>query len=450
MKPIRWKGGVAACALLIGGQAFAQSMDLEGVRVTVAETKKRGLRAVVLGNVRDVEVGDTFQIDLSLSDGVSTLAQITGRTFTAGDPDIDERIDPQTRLVVKFDELKGNLSARLRVRDLDYGTTFEGAAEINRIDDVLGQEMVLIGEGSAKLENPNPAPPPPPPPNVPPTAIATVSPTEGDVPVNARLSAESSFDSDGELVDFAWAIQDAGGNISERTGEVANFEFTEPGAYTITLTVTDDDNATATDVAQFNATETPNRAPRFSINAPPEPQKAQTPIRFEFTGSDPDGDPLTYAWDFDGDGEIDSTERTVNWVFEEAGVFTVSLTATDPEGLSDTAQRTIQILPPNQPPIAAISCSAVDDISGSFSCSGADSSDPDGEVVSYSWTFDAGQFGSASGSGEQSGATFNFGLVQFETIRVTLTVADEEGLSDTQLSLIMFSTCGGAGQPLCL
>jgi hypothetical protein len=52
--------------------------------------------------------------------------------------------------------------------------------------------------------------------------------------------------------------------------------------------------------------------------------------------SDPNGDTLTYAWDFDGDGQFDDgTGAIVNFTFAEAGARLVAVKATDPAGNTD-------------------------------------------------------------------------------------------------------------------
>ena len=88
---------------------------------------------------------------------------------------------------------------------------------------------------------------------------------------------------------------------------------------------------------------TTNRAPTAVASANPTSGPAPLTVNFSGTGSsDPDGDPLTYAWDLDGDGAYDdSTSATPNWTYATPGAVTVRLRVTDPGGLSGTTTLTV-------------------------------------------------------------------------------------------------------------
>ncbi|MFE2031783.1 ThuA domain-containing protein [Streptomyces scopuliridis] len=61
-------------------------------------------------------------------------------------------------------------------------------------------------------------------------------------------------------------------------------------------------------------------------------------VTFSSEGStDPDGDALTYAWDFDGNGTYDSTEAAPTHTYTTAGDFTAQLKVTDSTGKSGYA-----------------------------------------------------------------------------------------------------------------
>ncbi|MET8867410.1 ThuA domain-containing protein [Nonomuraea sp. NPDC004580] len=65
-------------------------------------------------------------------------------------------------------------------------------------------------------------------------------------------------------------------------------------------------------------------------------------VTFSSEGSrDPDGKPLTYAWDLDGDGDTDSTDPGPSFTYEEGGDYNAVLTVTNPDGRTATANVTI-------------------------------------------------------------------------------------------------------------
>lgn len=62
------------------------------------------------------------------------------------------------------------------------------------------------------------------------------------------------------------------------------------------------------------------------------------PVAFSSAGSmDPDaGDTITYAWDFTGDGSVDSVAANPTYTYPSGGTFTVRLAVTDSTGLAAT------------------------------------------------------------------------------------------------------------------
>lgn len=65
-------------------------------------------------------------------------------------------------------------------------------------------------------------------------------------------------------------------------------------------------------------------------------------VNFSSAGTlDPDGQVLSYAWDFNGDGLIDSTLPNPTYTFTTAGTYSVQLTVTDEDQLFSRANLTI-------------------------------------------------------------------------------------------------------------
>lgn len=88
----------------------------------------------------------------------------------------------------------------------------------------------------------------------------------------------------------------------------------------------------------------PNLPPTAIITATPVTGSAALSVAFSGTGStDPDGDPLTFSWNF-GDGTT-GAGFTVNHVYTLAGTYTAVLTVDDGNGGSDTAPSAIIVTP---------------------------------------------------------------------------------------------------------
>ncbi len=85
-----------------------------------------------------------------------------------------------------------------------------------------------------------------------------------------------------------------------------------------------------------------NQAPSADFTVSETSGEAPLHVTVDAAGSsDPDGDPLTYRWDF-GDGTIGSG-ATAEHTFPQTGVFTIALTVTDGGGLSGTASEQVDV-----------------------------------------------------------------------------------------------------------
>ncbi|WP_345023595.1 PQQ-dependent sugar dehydrogenase [Streptomyces sedi] len=92
-----------------------------------------------------------------------------------------------------------------------------------------------------------------------------------------------------------------------------------------------------------------NRYPIAKLSADRTSGPAPLEVNFDSAGSsDPEGTELTYAWDFDGDGTVDSTEPAGSFTYTEPGGYTARLTVTDADGAS--ANSAVQIVSGNTPP----------------------------------------------------------------------------------------------------
>ena len=88
-----------------------------------------------------------------------------------------------------------------------------------------------------------------------------------------------------------------------------------------------------------------NQPPTAVITASPTNGPAPLTVSFDGTGSsDPEGKPLSYSWDLNGDGTFgDATGPTASYTYPTAGVYHPSLRVTDDQGTSDTASVTVTV-----------------------------------------------------------------------------------------------------------
>ncbi|MDH2425291.1 carbohydrate-binding protein [Sphaerisporangium sp. TRM90804] len=86
------------------------------------------------------------------------------------------------------------------------------------------------------------------------------------------------------------------------------------------------------------------RAPIPVINATPRAGNAPLAVQFSSAGTnDPDGDPITYAWDFTSNGSTDSTAANPSFTYTANGTYTATLTVSDNTGRSATASISVSV-----------------------------------------------------------------------------------------------------------
>jgi PKD repeat protein len=164
-------------------------------------------------------------------------------------------------------------------------------------------------------------------------------------------------------------------------------------------------------------------------NVPPTveaggPYTGQTgiPITLAGTATDPglvDQASLTYRWDF-GDG-ASGDGQVVSHSYARAGTYTVKLTVTDKDGGWGADTATVQVTQPNQPPRAVINGPASGKVGEALNFNASGSSDSDGTIVSYAWTFGDGSTG--------NGLNVTHAYNAAGSYDITLTVTDNGGLS---------------------
>ena len=208
-----------------------------------------------------------------------------------------------------------------------------------------------------------------------------------------------------------------------------------PGTATITVTATDPGGLSATQTFEVTVSST-NRAPTVSAAIPDQTLEAGAQVtvdRFGKPFSDPDGDALSYEATSDASdvatASVSGSDVTV--AGEAAGTATITVTATDPGGLSAT--QTFDVTVSSRTNHAPMVSGAIPDqtlqagtqvtvdVSGAFS-------DPDGDALSYEATSDAPGVAAVS----VSGSDVTVAGEAAGTATITVTATDPGGLSATQ------------------
>jgi len=250
--------------------------------------------------------------------------------------------------------------------------------------------------------------------NEPPVALFTESAETVYTDEAISFNASASYDPDGTIVSYFWNF----GDETNATGVAPNHTYSDDGVYTVTLTVTD--NRGATDSATATKTVL-NRLPTASFTESAETVLTGEGIHFNASGSyDPDGSIISYFWNF-GDG-TNATGMVVDHSYTDDGTYTVTLTVTDDDGATDSANATKTVL--NRSPVALFTESAETVYTGqTISFNASLSYDQDGSIASYFWDFGDGT--------NSTGVTTSHSYSDDGIYTVTLTVTDDDGATNS-------------------
>ena len=162
-----------------------------------------------------------------------------------------------------------------------------------------------------------------------PTVVITTTPEPavGDAPLQVEFDGQLS-DDEWRIAAYRWDFDASDGLQEDDRGPVVQREFEEPGAYVVSLTVTDNSGFVSLTTVDVLVSGPPDVAASAAPIAGPVPLEVQ----FSGSGSDWRGDPLSFAWDFDADGMADNLRQNAAYTYPEGtalGSHRATLTGTD-------------------------------------------------------------------------------------------------------------------------
>ncbi|MBN2082290.1 PKD domain-containing protein [bacterium] len=239
-------------------------------------------------------------------------------------------------------------------------------------------------------------------------AVLNATPLNGPPPLAVSFSTAGSSSSAGRITDWEWEFDGNGlynethnGEAGARGKSQATHTFDQPGQHTVDVRLTDDQGNSET--ASVNITVESGLVAAFTFAQPSGP--APVSVTFDAIGcSFPAGETITYLWDFDAAGQGQPYSSPLNCPtiqYPKDGTYKVTLKIRDSQG-NESAEAVgyVTVGLANAPPTAALkiidaSTGAKFDAAGAegmlplrVKFSAAASTDPDGQVVKYTWYFD--------------------------------------------------------------
>ena len=227
-----------------------------------------------------------------------------------------------------------------RFAEIDYlSTAFNG----NSLAAGGRENSLRLGTGIVlRFGLPHEAPPAPV--NHPPVAACSASPTSVFAGSSDTVAVHvNASDPDNDPLTYSYT---ATGGAVDGSGPDARWNpgSATPGNYTVTAQVNDGKGGTASCATDIKVEERPNRPPTASLSVERSPILPGEHTGITCTGTDPDGDPLTYSYTASG-GQVTGTGANVSFDATglQPGSYTVKCTVSDGRGGTADASGTVEV-----------------------------------------------------------------------------------------------------------
>ena len=223
----------------------------------------------------------------------------------------------------------------------------------------------------------------------------------------AQLDGRGSTDPDGDALTFEWTLVarpgDSTASLSDPASADPSFLIDKKGDYTFQLIVSDGALLSPADMVTIS-----------TINSVPEARAgpdvtaiAGDTIRFDGSSStDVDGDPLTFRWSLvtKPEGSLaafpDATVVAPQFVIDVPGTYVAQLVVND--GTADSLPDNVMVSRGNSRPVAHAGGDQTLFQGSSVQLNGSDSTDIDGDVLSFRWSLTTRPAGSVASLSDPS------------------------------------------------
>ncbi|MEZ5337961.1 MAG: PKD domain-containing protein [bacterium] len=180
-------------------------------------------------------------------------------------------------------------------------------------------------------------------PNELPVISLQVSDLSGDAPLDVGFSAFGTVDPDGQIVEYAWDFDGDGLFDAFSDSILASHTYTEAGVFNARLRVEDNAGGRAQEIVEITVNNPANPSPVAVLESDLFATIPGQQISFDASGSTDDGSIVKYEWDFNGDGNWDSSGPSAAAVhaYTVQASYRVRLRVTDDGGNTDTTDMVV-------------------------------------------------------------------------------------------------------------
>ncbi len=269
---------------------------------------------------------------------------------------------------------------------------------------------------------------------VPSTSKPTGLITEPKSTINLIAPVEITFDASDlpydsakyDIISYVWDFDDGQGGPGSSV-ETHRYEKKGDGRYDVTLTLTFLDKDTGEESTETLTELVTIADEKVAAVIEADVTSGDAPLEVTFDGSqsvDPDGEITSYAWQVDGSG-FEEGESTYTHTFEQVGVYTVELRATNQKGDFDVAEEKITVSA-GKTPVAQIDVLNGDGgvfyVNKTYTFDASGSSSPGGNIVSYEWDF-------GDGTSKARSRTAQHAFAEEGNYKVLLDITDEDNMT---------------------